>query len=105
MDALFAVVFFAVAAWFVFRATKFGGLRGAVFGARIQRTVGEVLGARRSFLTTVLRVHILEGGPEEAVGIEIVSKGFAAYRMTPITLSLVDARTLIGLLQSAIPRV
>ena len=100
MGLFVELAFVAIIAWFVFRALKFGGLRGAMFGAGIQETVGEVVGAG-SVVKTTLRVHVLDSPPNKAVGIELVNKSFASYQMMPITLSVTEANTLVGLLQSA----
>jgi hypothetical protein len=98
--ALVAFAFFAVIAWLLFRAFQFRGLRGAMFGARIQATVGEVAGGG-SVVNTVLKVHVLDNPPDKAVGIELVAKSLASYQVMPITLSVTEANTLVGLLQSA----
>jgi hypothetical protein len=39
---LFFLVFAAVVGYFVYRVLRHGGFRGAMFGARIEDTVGEV---------------------------------------------------------------
>jgi hypothetical protein len=92
-------VFGAVAAYFAFRFLKFGGLKAAMFGARIERTVGEAEGSGGGVMKTLVRVHVLDGG---AVGLEFVAKSFASYQMIPLTLSESEARDLIRYLQSAV---
>ena len=95
------VIFGAIALTFLFRIMRYGGFRGALFGAEIRRTVGEVKGAGRSIVNIGLKVHVLGGAPERAVGIEIVTKSFASYRMMPVSLSRAEAQRLITLLQQA----
>jgi hypothetical protein len=101
-NLVFLAVFGAVVAYFVFRLFKFGGVKAAMFGARIERTVGEAEGSKGNLIKTIVRVHVLDGGPDKAVGLEFVAKGFASYRMVPITLSDSEARDLIRHLQSAV---
>ena len=101
-NLVFLSVFGAVAAYFIFRFLKFGGFKGAMFGARIQRTVGEAEGSGGSVMKTLVRVHVLDGGPDKAVGLEFVAKSFASYQMVPVTLSDSEARELIRALQSAV---
>ena len=38
-------------------------------------------------MKNVVRVHILGGGPEKVVGIELVAKNLAGYQMMPVSLS------------------
>ena len=101
-DLIMLGVFGAVAAYFAFKFFKFGGLKGAMFGARIERTVGEAAGSDGNVMKTLVRVHVLDGGPDKAVGLEFVAKSFASYQMVPITLSDREARDLIRHLLSAL---
>ncbi len=98
---ILVVIFLVVLAYMVRGFLKYGGFRGMCFGARIGQTVGEVEGARRPLMSTVLKVHILDAAPEKAIGLEIVAKSFAAYHMVPFAMSVAEARKLITHLQSA----
>ncbi|HKB98022.1 MAG TPA: hypothetical protein VKD23_04465 [Terriglobales bacterium] len=64
MDLGFEVIFFAVFAgvigFFVYRMFRHGGFKAAMFGARIERTVGEVR-------------------------VEFVAKSFASYQAQQLT--------------------
>jgi len=62
-------------------------------------------GAGTLRMTTLIRVHVLDGGPDKAVGLELVAKSFASYQMIPITLSTREARDLVRHLQSAVGEV
>jgi hypothetical protein len=53
-------------------------------------------------VSTGLKVHVLGNPPDRAVGIEFVAKSVASYQMIPIALSVSDAKSLIGLLQTAV---
>ena len=102
IDNLFWIVFAGIAAYFVFRMFRYGGFKAAMFGASIERTVGEVTGLAHPLVSTVLKVHVLCGAdPEKAVGLEFVAKGIASYQMLPLTLSSSESKKLISLLQSA----
>jgi hypothetical protein len=98
---IFWVVFGGIVLSLVWRVVKHGGFRAAMFGSRIQRTVGELDVAGRSIMSMKLRVHVLGDPPDKAVGLEFVSKSVASYHMTPITLSASQARELVALLQTA----
>jgi hypothetical protein len=100
---LFVAFVLFVLGSFVFKIVKMGGLRGAMFGAPIVRTVGSVAGSNRSRLMNVaFNVHVLGGtDPEKAIGLELVAKSAASYQMMPLTLSVLEARKLIGLLEVA----
>jgi hypothetical protein len=104
MDIL-SLLFFAVVAMVVgsliFRFVKFGGFKAAMFGAPIERTIGEVLGSSGRMTKITVRVHILGGRPERAVGLELVARTIASYQMVPVALSEDEARDLLRLLQSA----
>jgi hypothetical protein len=95
-------VFSAIAIAFVFRMIKFGGVKAAIFGAEIGRTVGEIGLADGVVSSTKLKIHVLRGAEEKAIGLEVVARSVASYHMAPFSLSLADARQLIRLLQSAV---
>ena len=99
---VFFALFIAVAGTFIYRIVKYRGFKAAMFGGRIQRTIGEVEGTGQTLGRVNLRVHTLSGGGEDrAVGIELVATTIASYQMLPITLSTEGAQDLIGLLQEA----
>ena len=102
-DSFFWLIFVGMAGYFLFRMYRYGGFKAAMFGASIERTVGEVVGLRHPPVSSVLKVHVLGGGePEKAVGLEFVAKSVASYQMLPLTLSSSEAKKLVSLLQSAI---
>lgn len=77
-DALFFAVFAAVIGFFAYRMVRHGGLKAAMFGARIDRTVGEVNGEKQGPVGVTLKVHVLRRDAEERlVGVEFVAKSFA----------------------------
>jgi hypothetical protein len=102
-----SLIFFSLLAVFLglfgYRILKYGGFKGAVFGGRIERTLGEVRGTGRAAGNVKVRVHALAGGGEDrAVGVEFVATTIVSYQMFPITLSAKAAQDLIGLLQDAL---
>ena len=80
--------------------------RSQMFGGRtIVRTVGVVTGQPVSVVKVELKVHSLEeSNPRRTrfIGLEIVSKSFLSYQMTPCTLSVDEGKQLIELLQNAV---
>jgi hypothetical protein len=99
---LFFAMFALVAGSFIFRIIKHGGLKAAMFGAPISRTVGEVQGGGVKFMNITVKVHTLGGGStEKAIGLEFVAKSVASYQMMPVTLSATEAKKLATLLQVA----
>ena len=100
-EYLFYVVFAAVAGSMLFKALKHGGFKGAMFGAGIRKTVGEVSGNGPKLMSLSLKVHELDGEPnDKALGLELVAKSFASYQTTPITLSVTEAKKLADLIYS-----
>lgn len=74
-----------------------------MFGARIDKTVGEIGGERQCPAGIALKVHILRRDPaEKLVGLELVTKRFASYQMMPVTLSVPQAQQLAALLNEAV---
>jgi hypothetical protein len=61
-----------------------------------------VVGSSGRITKNVVRVHVLGGGSEKAVGLELVAKSFAGYQMIAVFLSEGEAQNLINLLQSAV---
>lgn len=103
IENLFWLAFGGVAAFFLFRVVRYGGFKAAMFGAKIEKTIGEVEGHPQLPVRTTLKVHVLGGGsPEKAVGIEFIAKSVASYQMVPVTLSVSEAKKLASLLQAAV---
>lgn len=104
MEHLFWLVFVGIFLFFAYRMFKYKGLKGAMFGAEIVNTVGEVQGKGQGPLSLALKVHSLkpETTSQSLVGIELVAKSIASYEMMPITLSASEAQHLITLLERAI---
>jgi hypothetical protein len=93
---VFPVFFAVVAANFLYQIFKKRGLKAAIFGARITRTVGEVDLGRSGPMSTMLKVHQLEGAEpgNPVVGIEVVNRSVASYQMFPIRLTTDQAGAL-----------
>lgn len=107
MDFGLEVLFFAVLAtvigFFAYRMIRHGGFKAAMFGARIDRTIGEVSGEKQGPVGIALKVHVLRrDAAEKLVGVEFVAKSFASYQMMPITLSASQAQQLASLLNEAV---
>lgn len=100
---LFFVVFAGFICFFGYKMLRHGGIKAAMFGARIDRTVGEVIGERQGSVGVALRVHVLRREPaEKLIGVELTAKSFASYQMMPITLSVTQAQQFASLLQDAV---
>lgn len=100
---IFFAIFGLVVANFLFKILKNGGLRAALFGAKIDKTVGEVSVAGKKLFKSTLKVHAMRGESDrKLIGIEFVQKSIASYQMLPITLSLEESKLLITLLQAAV---
>jgi hypothetical protein len=96
---LFVIVFIGYS---LLRMFHYGGLRGSMFGAPVEKTLGEVSGSKSNIMSIALKVYSLNGSStNKDVGLEIVAKSFASYQMTPISLSVNEAKKLITLLESA----
>jgi hypothetical protein len=102
-EYIFFGLFFSFVAYFGYSMIRHGGLRGALFGAKVLRTVGEVSSSKRGLMSQKLKVHILdaESSVEGAVGIELTSSAPGSWSTTPIRLSNSEARNLIELLELA----
>ena len=99
---LFFAAFFSIIAFFLYRIIRYGGLKAALFGAHVDRTVGEAGGERQGPVSVTLKVHILHrDAGEKLIGVELVAKSFASYQMLPATLSIASAQQLASLLQEA----
>lgn len=105
-DDPFVVLFFAMFALVVgsliYRSVRHGGLKGAMFGAKIERTLGQVDCGGVRFGSMSLKVHALsENSRGKVIGIEMVAKTLTSYEMMPISLSASEAKRLAALLQAA----
>lgn len=98
---IFLVFFLLIGGRFFLKFMKFGGFKAAMFGAPIERTMGEAEGTGSGMMNISVKVHRLGGGPERAVGLEFVAKSFASYQMLPVALSAAEAKKLNQLLDAA----
>lgn len=103
-ENLFWVIFIGFALFFVYRIFKHKGFKGAMFGAHILNTLGEVNGKSQGPMSILLKVHSLGSDtPHEIlVGIEVIAKSFASWQMMPVTLTASETQQLVSLLQRAI---
>lgn len=101
-DSFGQILFFAAFAWVVggtiYKVAKYRGLAPAVFGAPIERTIGQfALGTGMR-----VKVHKLNGGtPDKAIGVEFVQ---ATLPVLAIALSASEAQRLATLIQSVVGR-
>ncbi len=103
--ALFSV-FAAVVLFFLSRILRYGGFRGALMGARIRRTPGEVKGSSMALMKLGIKVHVLEGRRDgKDVGVEFFAKSPLSWQTMPVTLSDHEAERLAALLKEAVDEV
>jgi hypothetical protein len=101
-EYIFFALFALVAGTFLYKIIKNRGIKGAMFGAPIHNTVGEVAGRDTGLMNVAVRVHTLGNNDlGYEVGLELVAKSFASYQMMPAKLSPADANQLASLLQIA----
>lgn len=88
---------------FVYRAIRNRGLKGAIFGAPIKRTVGELDLGKSGPISTTLKFHSLESQAPGAptVVIELVTRSAINYHTWPIRLTTGQAAALKELLSQA----
>jgi hypothetical protein len=96
-QSIFLIVFGLAAASMVFKIIKNRGLKGAMFGAPVDRQTGQIDLPRRGMVTTKLKVHVLDSadtseGPH--VGVEVVHSTIGSWEMKPVSLTRAEARRL-----------
>lgn len=99
-DYLVFLVFAGVVA-FVFHQLATKGLKGLLFGGKIDKTYGEVTLEKRGMLAGKIKVHKVVSKRGDRVGIELVNRTALSYQLVPATLSKDEARRLIQLLTQA----
>jgi hypothetical protein len=97
--AIFGLMIAGFFLFFIFNIVRRGGLKAAMFDAKIESTVGDVATTAPALMSQKLKVHVLEKNGEKMLGIEIVSKSAMSYHMLPIVLSQTQARALASLLR------
>jgi hypothetical protein len=100
----FFVVFGVVVISMVYQVFKHGGFRGALFGARVDRLIGEIQLQRRGIVSTKLKVHKLVAGEEGRspdIGLEVIHTTFGLWQMSPVSLTKREAQQLADLLSRA----
>jgi hypothetical protein len=99
---LFAMVALVVV-YLVSQVITHGGFRGAMFHARVARTVGEIDLGRRRMAWRTARVHLLQAGDgsTQDVGIEFRSKALGRSGGLSLALTADQVRALTVLLSEA----
>lgn len=89
--------------YFASRVMEYGGIRGALFGARVAGTVGHLDAIPGKLVRPTLRLYRLELEQltEHLIGIEVVTKGLLGYHVVPVRLTKAQTQTFISLLQQA----
>ena len=91
----------------IYRTVRNRGLSGAMFGAPVERTIGELDLGRQGRIGRTLKIHKLRpedaGSPE--LGIEVVARTFGSIGMSVIPLTRQQAVAMRDLLSEAIGHV
>ena len=107
VDSFFGVFFVAIVALVVgpllYRWFRYKSFSGAMLGAPIERTLGEITLKSSGMSSSLLRVHALGpgNGQQRSVGLQLISKAPLAASTMPINLSITQAQELAQLLESA----
>jgi hypothetical protein len=103
-EIVFFVVFGAIVAYSLYAIFRHGGFKGAMFGAKISSSIGEVSTKTRGVGSQKLKVHLLdvEDPTKPRVGIELTSSTPLSWNTVPIKLSDASVRELISLLEQSL---
>ena len=98
-----ASVLFLVIGYLLFRLHRYKGVRGAMFGAKIERALGEVIcECPGNVGTATLKLSVLRRiSGERLIGIEYVVTNPMNFEMSRISLSPNQAQRLSRLLQGS----
>lgn len=90
----------------LFRIVKHSGLKGALFGAAIGSTVGQVDLGGGALSRKRVKIHrLVSSSPDEpVVGLEIAQSPIGSFSMVPVALNREEAVTLARLLTEAAER-
>jgi hypothetical protein len=101
----FVLIAGVIFAFWGFKIIKHRGVKGAMFGAELGDTVGELALSTNPLAKSTVKVHRLKGrdastGPH--VGVELrFSSVLGAWEMRPVSLTRAQARELANLLSRA----
>jgi hypothetical protein len=106
-EALVYLILGAPALYLLFTVVRNRGFRGAMFGAPVTRTVGEIDLGRRRMVRTTARAYLLESGSPSApeIGLEFSSKRFGRWNVFPLALTREQVRVFTVLLAEAAAQV
>jgi hypothetical protein len=103
LEYVFCAIVGFFAAYMLYQVVRNKGFRGAMFGAPVADTVGDLDLGRRGMVRTRLKVHRLESkdatSPE--VGVEFVTSTIGSWHMFPVALTRSEAVALSTLLSQA----
>ena len=103
VEYVFWIIFAFSVGTMIVRIVRNGGWRGAMFGAPIRSTVGEIVLQKRGMAKRRIKIHRLAGnhdGPQ--VGIEIAFSMPGAFSIFPVSLTAEEARQLATALEQAL---
>lgn len=103
IEYIFFAAFGLVVASLLYQVISKGGLRGAMFGAPVVKTIGQLDLGRHGLLRTRLMVHRLEAREADSpsVGIEVVHSAVGSFGISPIRPTTQQAEALSTLLSRA----
>lgn len=104
-EIIFLSMFVGIVLIFILNIVRRDGFKGAMFNAKVARTVGEVQGLGPSLVRTKIKIHLLERNAEKFVGLEFVATSIMSYEMMPVTLEVNEARNLIAALEQTIEKI
>lgn len=80
--------------YMIFRIVKFGGFRGALYGAKVLEHIGELEGEKVSFIRSRLNIHLLLNKRlnQRELGCEIVKSSMLSWRAYHLRVAGEEAR-------------
>lgn len=97
MEFMFIILGF-ILIYFIYQVISKGGIKGALFGSKVIRTLGEIPLKESGFYRQYLRIHNLENGN---VGIELTSRAPFGFSMNGYSITKLQVDQLIIFLQNS----
>jgi len=96
------IILFIVGLFIFVVFTKRG--KGVLFDGKVLKTLDREIKQTNGRKKSRIRVHLIEKNRDntKAIGVELTEHAYLAWNMTPINLTMTDAKELISMLQEVV---
>lgn len=98
----FIIIFSLIVGFLAFYVLKNGGIKGALYGGKIEKAFERVETEKRGMVNSHIDITVISRGSGKNIGLGLVQKTIGSFHMTSAMLNRQQTEKLIQTLQDAI---